>query len=648
MSIRRAITLASALALSTLALSVPSAGAHSTRELVASFGSLEGYSSAGGNPVEGVAGLAVDLETGNVYVADNVTQTIYVFGATGGAPADGVPAQITGVKIHNGSEPSGIAIDNSCYEHQPRLTGKACEEYDPSYGDLYAINTVGGGGSERGIQKLKLNSGHKYEPVGDIHYEEQGESPSGVTIDPWGNVYVVGNGPIVEFKKVVEKVVNGGVEEFQEHLEEISIPQNIAREPGYVAVDDPGDVYVGSGAETGGPSEGFLGVAKLKVDEAGDVLAEEVLSGSNSNDHWRPVAVDPATSAVYVGDGTEVAEYSSSGALQLQFGSDLALGGSLGSQTSAGVIAIAVNSETGLIYVANTLHGDIDVFGPVIGPPVFEGQQPAASSISRTSALIGGTVNPASEEHGEYYFQYVPVDEYEPSAANPYRDGGSTAVESLPGGHAPETIERVELTGLRPGVAYDYRMVATNAAETTYGPQETFTTSAAMPPTVATGAASEVSATGAMLSGVVGPRGLPTSYAFEIGTSTSYDGAKLFGNAGSSTGEVTVSVALQYLVPGVTYHYRLVATSFDGTSYGQDGTFTTPAASAPIAQPATTPLIASPSIQFPSIAGAITKPVSSGKKTKKKTKAKKKHTKHKAKAKRRKASRSRKSSPQGI
>jgi Beta-propeller repeat len=573
----------------------------------------------------------VDLETGNVYVADDRTQTIYVFGATGGSPADGVPSQITGVKISRSIEPSGIAIDNSCYERQPRLTGKECEEYDPSYGDLYVMDNENGARTETGVQKFKLNPGGEYELVGDIHDAQ--DTPYGVTVDSQGNIYVVSyfTSSVIEFRKIIEKVINGGAGEFQEHLEEISIPQHITNMPGYVAVDDPGDVYMGSGAERGGPSEGFLGVAKLKVEESGEVLSEEVLSGSNDNDLWRPVAVDSSTGAVYVGDGTEVAEYSSAGALQLQFGSELALGGSLGSQTSAGVIAIAVNSETGLTYVANTLHGDIDVFGPVIGPPVFEGQQPAVSTISRTSALIGGTVNPASDEHGEYYFQYVPVSEYERSATNPYRDGGSTAVESLLGGHAPETIERVELTGLRPGVTYDYRMVATNAAETTYGPNETFTTAAATPPMVATGPASEVTVTSATLSGVVSPRGLPTSYAFEIGTSTSYDGAKLFGNAGSSTGEVAVSVALQYLVPGVTYHYRLVATSFDGTGYGQDGTFTTPAASAPITQPATTPLIASPSMQFPSIAGAITKPVSSGKKTKKKTKAKKKHTKHKQK-----------------
>ena len=82
----------------------------------------------------------------------------------------------------------------------------------------------------------------------------------------------------------------------------------------------------------------------------------------------------------------------------------------------------------------------------------------------------------------------------------------------------------------------------------------------------------------------------------------------MFGSAGFSTSEVPVSVALQYLVPGITYHYRLVATSFDGTSYGQDETFTTPGIANTVVQPPSAPLIATPVVQFPSIKGAITNP----------------------------------------
>ena len=615
MSIRKTTTLACILILATLAFATV-AGAHPTRELLTSFGNFEGSTEDGGTAiVNGVTGVAVDLETGNVYVADNETQTVYIFGPTGGKPVDEVPSQVSELHIESKSMPSGIAIDNSCYEHQPRLTGRSCEEYDPSYGDLYIIDS--GFDSEHGIQKFKLGPDDKYEAIALLGTGTNAErgADSGVAVDSHGDVYLVrhsadevntGHVPVTEFRKVVEKVVADGVEEFQEKLEELSLPQNIVREAGYVAVDDSGDVYVGSQNEISGPEGGYEGVAKVKLNGAGGVFSEEVLTGLNSDAYLRPVAVDPATGVVYVGSGSEIEEYNAAGALQLKFGSAEPFGGSFG-ERGDGVIAIAVNSVTGRVYVGNPLRGDIDVFGNVVAPPVFEGVQPPVSSVTRTSALVGGTANPESS-NADYYFEYVAAGEYEPAAPDPYSAGGRTAIEPLTGGNTPQTVERVVLSGLLAGTTYHYRMVVSNATGAAYGPDETFTTVPGVPPTVSTGVASEVSATSATLSGVVGPQGLPVSYVFEVGTDTSYGGARLYGSAGSSTGEVPVTVGLQYLVPGVTYHYRLSATSFDGTSYGQDGSFTTPGVVSSIVQPPSAPLITSPVEVFPSVAGAITQP----------------------------------------
>jgi hypothetical protein len=609
MSIRKTITLASILILTALTFTA-SAGAHPTRELVTSFGNFEGSTENGGTTVvNGVTGLAVDLETGNVYVADNKTQTVYIFGPTGGKPVDEVPTQIKGLHINENFEPSGIAIDNSCYEHQPRLVGKACEEYDPSYGDLYIVDS--GFDSEHGIQKFRLGADNEYEAIALLG----GQADSGVAVDSRGDVYLTresvdevrkAHAPVTEFRKVIEKIVHNGVEEFQEELEELSLPQNLVEEAGYVAVDDLGDIYVGSRNEVGGPSEGYGGLAKLKVDGAGEVLSEEVLTGYNSDAYFRPLAVDPTTGTVYVGSGSEIEEYDTAGTLQLTFGSTEPFGGAFGDRGD-GVIAIAVNSVTGRVYVGNPLRGDVDVFGDVVAPPVFEGLQPPVSSVTRTSALVGGTANPESSK-ADYYFEYVAAGEYDPAAPDPYSAGGRTALESLAGGNTPQTVERVVLSGLLAGTTYHYRMVVSNATGVADGPDETFATVPGEPPTVSTGVASEVSATSATLSGAVGPQGLPASYVFEVGTDTSYVGARLYGSAGSSTGEVPVTVGLQYLVPGVTYHYRLSATSFDGTSYGQDGSFTTPGVVSAIVQPASAPLIASPAEVFPSVAGAITQP----------------------------------------
>jgi hypothetical protein len=639
MSIRRAIILITALALTVLLPMTATAGARSTRELLTTFGAGE-YPSA----------LAVDLETGNVYVAEVLNDRVDIFGPDGGAPVGGVPFQITGILFAEGGVkganhiPVGLAIDNSCYEHNPRLTGKACEEFDPSYGDLFVHED---GFAPAHIGNYKLNSQGEYKLVDEIN---SGETGMGLAVDSEGNIYAISEiagsayfNPATEFEKIVEKVVNAGKEEVEESLEEIKIPQHIAARAGYIGVDDLGgglrDLYVGDYYEEKGTVESF-GVAALKINAAGSVVSEGVLSGPAVG--LRPVAVDPSSGAVYVGvgseTGTEIAEYGPENDLKLKFGSSELAGGSFGRERT-GPIAIAVNSETERVYVANVLRHDIDVFGPVIGPPVVGLQQPVATNVTRTSGLIAGDADPESSQEATFFFEYVDGEEYEPGAAEPYRAGGRTATEPLAGSHSIETTPEVALTGLLPGTTYHYRLIVSSAAGTSYGPDETFTTTAATPPTASTGLATEVTATSVTLSGAIAPRGLPTSYVFEVGTDTNYGGPKLFGSAGAGTGEVAVSVGLQYLVPGATYHYRLVATSFDGTSYGQDETFTTPGIPSPIGQPASTALIPSPTVQFPSIAGAITEPL--GKKGKQKKSRKRKRTNKKRKMRGKKSARKR-------
>jgi hypothetical protein len=70
--------------------------------------------------------------------------------------------------------------------------------------------------------------------------------------------------------------------------------------------------------------------------------------------------------------------------------------------------------------------------------------------------------------------------------------------------------------------------------------------------------------------------GAETLYAFEYGTSISYG---LWSEAGSiaagATSPVKVAQALSSLEPATTYHYRLVALSENGISYGVDQTLTT-------------------------------------------------------------------------
>jgi hypothetical protein len=95
------------------------------------------------------------------------------------------------------------------------------------------------------------------------------------------------------------------------------------------------------------------------------------------------------------------------------------------------------------------------------------------------------------------------------------------------------------------------------------------------PPVVATAGAKAVTATSATLTGTVNPKGQPTSYYFQYGTSTAYGGKTPSASAGSGTKNVNASGAVGSLAPSTTYHYRLVATNPSGTTAGGDRSFKT-------------------------------------------------------------------------
>jgi hypothetical protein len=97
-------------------------------------------------------------------------------------------------------------------------------------------------------------------------------------------------------------------------------------------------------------------------------------------------------------------------------------------------------------------------------------------------------------------------------------------------------------------------------------------------PTASTDPAGAVTDVAATLAGTVNPKGSPTSYHFEYGTSTAYGASTADTDAGSGVGAVAVSAGVSGLAPGTTYHYRVVASNAAGVAQGGDQTFTTAAA----------------------------------------------------------------------
>ncbi|HST69295.1 MAG TPA: trypsin-like serine protease [Solirubrobacterales bacterium] len=105
---------------------------------------------------------------------------------------------------------------------------------------------------------------------------------------------------------------------------------------------------------------------------------------------------------------------------------------------------------------------------------------------------------------------------------------------------------------------------------------------ASRPPIATTGEATQAGGTSANAEAVVDPEGSPTNYYIEYGPTVSYGSKAPISpkRVGHGVGAVALSEVLNGLAPATTYHYRVVATSPEGTSQGADKAFTTTASTA--------------------------------------------------------------------
>jgi phosphodiesterase/alkaline phosphatase D-like protein len=187
-----------------------------------------------------------------------------------------------------------------------------------------------------------------------------------------------------------------------------------------------------------------------------------------------------------------------------------------------------------------------------------------ASKVTDTSAVLHGTVNPNGSST-TYFFQWGLTTGY----------GLNGKPLSAGGGVKTISVQQTP-TGLIPGTPYHYRLVATNQFGTTVGRDRTFTTAGHPPPSVATGPATAVNATGSTLTGVVNPQGEKTTWMFQYGTTTAYTVQTAPQAIAAGSSPQNVGWSLQgLLAPGTIYHYRLVASHGSVTSNGTDGTFMT-------------------------------------------------------------------------
>jgi hypothetical protein len=213
----------------------------------------------------------------------------------------------------------------------------------------------------------------------------------------------------------------------------------------------------------------------------------------------------------------------------------------------------------------SVVQGADRTFVALGAPPIATTDE--ESRIGQTGARIAGTVNP-NDLPTTYYFEFGPTAEYGSQRPETPESAGSD--------NAPHRFT-FDVSGLVPGREYHYRIVAVNAAGTTLGSDESFTTTRP-PPVATTGVADEVTHQGARLKGRVNPSGHATTYHFEYSKNDVSYGSRIpLADAGpfSDSADHDVTADLAGLDAGSVYHYRIVAVNPSGTTAGGDATFTT-------------------------------------------------------------------------
>lgn len=615
----RAVVGVLAAAVAILALSVGPAWATTGHTFNTTFGTpgSQDPGGFGGSP----GGIAVDQTSGDVFVADPGHTD------SGGASAprvnryDGAGAPVSDISVDPVAynNPQGVAVDSAnslvyvsassnadgtgaviqyslAGASQGTLTpdtdttfnGSGPIAVDPANGDVYVAATdsltfmpiVEVFGSDRSFKGRFDGSSGNDSALGGI---------GAIAVDSGGNVYIVDSG-----KNRLDRFDTAGA--FQATVLDanpIGIGFNgLAVDPVsdelYVAENSNQVEVFSAGAAAHQDLFGLgAGISGLAVNAGNDtVYASDPGQGTGviATTFAGPTVATTGTSAVDANNATLEGTVDPEGN-PVDYRFDWGLDRNYGNSTSGGPVASAgsFSDQIGGLTPATTYHfrivgsnsdgsgsinGNDRTFTTDAAAPIIENTPSFASQIQPDAATLNGTVNPQGSDT-QWYFEYGTSTSY----------GTSTTPNQTGAGIQGDQPVSAPLAGLTPGTLYHYRLVATNVAGGSPGPDHTFMTA----PAQAAGASS-VTGISAALTGVVNPQGHATTYHFEYGeTAPAYGSTTPERSAGSGNGNTTVTASIEKLKPGTTYHVRVIATDTTTgvTTTGVDGTFTTnPAPSA--------------------------------------------------------------------
>jgi hypothetical protein len=491
-------------------------------------------------------GIAVNDETGDVYVADTGNKRVEEFTEQG--------VFITEFAPPGGFEdPEQVAVDNSG------------NPLDPSAGDVYVTDT---GHDHNVIDKFSATGKYEGQLTGACEKPKETppcatskllpfESLRGVAVDATGNLWIYGGvEPDEEGFHVLEFSDTGAFEgEFS--------TERFSRSNHAITVGSGGsgdEVSVGVG-----PLENVL-----KVTVAGTEINElEGLEGHTED--AIALASIPFTSSqlandVLVDKGSNIALYTPITENHQQpleaFPTEEDLSKSF--TGLSGSEGLAVNSSA-TVFASERGAGRVQSFDYVPVPKVVT--EPP-SGVSETGLTLHGIVDPEDEKVKECYFEYG-------TEAGVYTKTAECDPKAAELGEGTNEIPvRTVLSGLEPASVRGFRLVAVSGAGVARrGSGLTVSRPVASGAAVANAGSVAVNA-----DAEIDPGSLASCYWVEYGPSTSYgQRAPREGciSAGDGDRDVSVSVELTGLQPASQDHFRFVASNALGMSQGADVAFTT-------------------------------------------------------------------------
>ena len=380
--------------------------------------------------------------------------------------------------------------------------------------------------------------------LGGIFPFSPGFQPSTVAVDPDGHIWL-SEGTGLRADTLKEYSATTGV-----LLKTIELPflqtGNADAENGYpgnFAFDSDSNIYLlDAVAHTG-----------FKLTAASGYTSHTPFGPAGALD----VAVDRLTDAIYIVRKDEVTAWDPAGNLRERFATG-----------SSQLISVAVDDSNHAVYLNDKQTNQVRVFPAALAPTPTTG---AVSDVTASTASVEGHVDLAGgPDVQSCRFEYATAAAHAVAGFVPAVTGSVPCAQATP--YSSATDVSADLSGLQPGTAYRFRLVAGNADASGGSAPGAFQTPG--PPLVQSLSVSDVTADSARVGVRIDPQGADTSYRVEYGTTGNFGSAAPVpeGTVAAGFGLQNISVELSGL-QSTAYFFRVVATNAEGTTVSETSTF---------------------------------------------------------------------------